>query len=859
MRAVHSVTLVYGAVVGPYKILNLLGSGGMGEVYLAHDARLGRKVALKVLASTFSADPDRLRRFAQEARVTAALNHPNILAVHDIGTHEGAPYLVSELLQGQTLRDLLHHGALVTRDAVDYGVAVATGLAAAHEKGIIHRDIKPENVFITHDGRVKILDFGLAKLREPPEGPADSTRTTRVDATGSVILGTAGYMSPEQVRSQAADHRSDIFSFGAMLYEMVSGHRAFKGDSAIETLSAILKHDPPELSATDAAISPPLASVVQHCLEKEPNQRFQSARDLAFALRRLSGPPTSGLMAPSGRVPRRTVWAVASVAAIALLAAAAGGTVTYLNEPASVASQPTFRQLTFRRGHIDTARFGPDGQTVISSAAWDGRPFEVLSTRLDTTESATLPLLGAVLKSVSRSGDLAVIVKDHVLASVPIGSSGIRELLEHVRDADWAPGATLAAIRFEGPRSWVEYPIGTTIYEQITTSINSVRVAPDGDSIALVEQDTFGGGLQWVSIIARSGTLVSRSQKWASSYQDGLAWTPDGREVWFAASDVGGRAAVHAMTREGRERIVHRSIVSVRIQDIAPDGRALLTRDSYRREMSLVDSNGTGGRDLTWRDWSSPFVLSNDGRTLAFGDGGRSAAGKVRGYIRSTDGSSAVLLGEKGNPIALSPDGKWVVTSAPGAPNLTLLPTHAGQSRPLDAGRVAGFSTMAGWVPDGQRIVFDGNEAGRPHRIFLQSIAGGPPEAVTPEGVQGPLAVAPDSTQVVARDSKGQLWRYPLNRTAPILLTGSLPGDRPAAWSADGGAVWVLNRANIPAQIFRIELRSGRRLLWRDVPYPDPAATDVDSLRLVMSADGSKFVYGYTKSLSELYLAEGVR
>ena len=233
--------LTAGALVGPYTILNLLGRGGMGEVYRARDDRLDRDVAIKILLPSYAVDPDRLRRFDQEARAAAALNHANILAVFDIGTHDGAPYIVSELLQGRTLRDMLGHGALVTRRAVEYGIEVATGLAAAHDKGIVHRDIKPENVFVTDDGRVKILDFGLAKLRElPAEGDVATRFAAKAETTESVILGTAGYMSPEQARRQTLDHRTDIFSFGAMLYEMVSGQRAFKGDSTIETLSAIL-------------------------------------------------------------------------------------------------------------------------------------------------------------------------------------------------------------------------------------------------------------------------------------------------------------------------------------------------------------------------------------------------------------------------------------------------------------------------------------------------------------------------------------------------------------------------------------------------------------------------------------------
>jgi eukaryotic-like serine/threonine-protein kinase len=267
-----------------------LGAGGMGEVYRARDTRLGRDVAVKVLPSTFSADADRLRRFEQEACAAGALNHPNILIVHDIGTHDGSPYVVSEFLEGETLRKRMSGAALAPRSAIDYALQIAHGLAAGHGKGIVHRDLKPDNIFITKDGRVKILDFGLAKLTHADAGqPQTEIPTRRVDTGPGVVMGTVGYMSPEQVRGQAVDHRSDIFSFGAILYEMLSGRRAFHGESAADTMSAVLKEDPPDLSDTNQNISPALERLVNHCLEKNPEARFHSARDLAFALEALSG------------------------------------------------------------------------------------------------------------------------------------------------------------------------------------------------------------------------------------------------------------------------------------------------------------------------------------------------------------------------------------------------------------------------------------------------------------------------------------------------------------------------------------------------------------------------------------------
>src|SRR5262245_4103105 len=279
-----------GKTLGHYQIISLLGKGGMGEVYHARDTRLGREVAIKVLPREYSADADRLRRLEQEARAAGALNHPNVLTIYDIGMRENAPYIVSELLIGESLRERMRGEALPLRRAVDYAIQIARGLAAAHEKGIIHRDLKPENLFLTKDGRLKILDFGLAKLTLADNTEVETEAPTRrVNTDPGVILGTVGYMSPEQVRGEAVDHRSDIFSFGAVLYEMLCGRRAFHRKSPVETMSAILKEDPPDLSETNKTTAPGLQRVVDHCLEKNPEERFQSARDLAFALQALSG------------------------------------------------------------------------------------------------------------------------------------------------------------------------------------------------------------------------------------------------------------------------------------------------------------------------------------------------------------------------------------------------------------------------------------------------------------------------------------------------------------------------------------------------------------------------------------------
>src|SRR5262250_3126868 len=292
------MTLTAGSRLGPYEIVAPLGAGGMGEVYRAKDPRLKREVAVKVLPISFSQDTDRLRRFEQEAQAAGALNHPNITSVFDIGSHEGAPYIVTELLEGETLRSRLSAGALSVRKAIDYSIQLARGLAAAHERGIVHRDLKPENLFLTKDGRVKILDFGLAKLKTEKDGEKQTDLKTVSGTEPGVVLGTMGYMSPEQVRGKAADRRSDLFSFGAIFYEMLSGQRAFRGDTAADTITAILTKEPPDLSQTNKDIHPGLDRILRHCLEKNPEERFESARDVAFDLEALSN--ISGASAATG-------------------------------------------------------------------------------------------------------------------------------------------------------------------------------------------------------------------------------------------------------------------------------------------------------------------------------------------------------------------------------------------------------------------------------------------------------------------------------------------------------------------------------------------------------------------------------
>src|SRR6202167_4035325 len=538
------MALAAGTILGQCEIRSPLGAGGMGEVYRAHDTRLNREVAIKVLPESVSSDPERLRRFEQEARAAAALNHPNILAVYQMATHEGVSYMVTELLEGETLRERLRRGAMPLRNAIDYGVQIARGLAAAHEKGIVHRDLKPENLFLTSDGRVKILDFGLAKLILPEShaGSGDSL-TAEVATEAGVVMGTAGYMSPEQVRGKPVDHRSDIFAFGAILYEMISGQRAFHGETTADTMSAILKEETPELAETARSVSPGLERIVRHCLEKHPTQRFQSAGDLAFdleALTEISAGSKSGAQAAVEQAAsansRRLLIAAAGVL---VLVGAAFGLGLWVNRGAGAAPPAVYKQITFRTGAISNARFTPDG-SIVYSASWEGGEREIYLARTGDTGSREVGLKQAELLSVSKSGELALRLntvygdgfdRTGTLARVPLGGGKPRELLENVQDAEWvADGENLAVVRYvPGNHHWrLEFPIGHALLDGVNW-ISSPKISADGQSIAFADHENPNGDDRGsIAVVDLQGHEKQLSSGWSSI--EGLLWSPAGDE-----------------------------------------------------------------------------------------------------------------------------------------------------------------------------------------------------------------------------------------------------------------------------------------------------------------------------------------
>ncbi len=833
----------------------------MGEVYRARDTRLAREVAIKVLPEAFARDADRLQRFEHEARVLSTVNHPNILAIHDVGSQGDLHYLVSELLEGQTLREKMNAGPLSQRRVTEYAVEMARGLAAAHDKGIVHRDLKPDNVFITKDGRIKILDFGLAKQAIGEAGLSGQSATVAAPTPTQpgTVMGTAGYMSPEQVRGQNVDHHSDIFSLGAILYEMISGKRAFKGDTGVETMSAILKEDPPELSESGLNVTPGLDRIVRHCLEKEPGQRFQSARDLAFDLESLSSlsgaakPVTGSHLASATRF--RTPLLIA-IPALLLVAAAAFWAGHATRKP----SAPVFTRLTFRGGHVGAARFSPDGQTIVYSAELGDEPLQIYTTRPDAPQSRELGLKNSSILAISKQDELAITL-NHIqpmanagsgtLARVPLTGGSPREISEAVGSADWSPdGQSLALGTLTGSSFNLEYPQGKRLYET-QGWISDLRVSPDGNMVAFILHSIRWDSLGTIMVVDRQG----KSRVLTGSFSDarGLAWAPSGKEIWFTGSNVHLSSNLFAVDLDGHQRLVWAGAGGVVLQDIFPDGRVLFIRENRRRGIAGLFPGHASEIDMSWQDWSLVTRISPDGKWIFFAEEGDGGGQKYSAYMRATDGSPAIRLGD-GTPYGVSPDLKWVASTIPGQPQqLWLLPTRAGAPKNLSQ---LGFDyDYAVWFPDGKHLLVTGREPGKQARSYLTTMDGGALTPITPEGVQG--FPTEDGKDVVSRQGDAIKF-YPVDGGQPRSVPAKIP-DVTLPWGGQSGRYVIgAEHPGVPLKLYRYDTVTGERKPWRDLVPADRAGVYVANI-FDITPDTHWYAYSYVRDLSDLYLVDGLR
>jgi eukaryotic-like serine/threonine-protein kinase len=831
---------------------------------------------VKVLPASFAKDAERLRRFEQEARAASALNHPNILAIYDIGVQDGAPYLVTELLEGETLRQRLRGAALPLRKALDAAVQSVRGVAAAHDRGIIHRDLKPANIFLTNDGHVKILDFGLAKLIQPEAsaGLGETQSPTRtadpVTQTGAgVVLGTVGYMSPEQVRGKPADARSDIFALGTILYEMLSGKRAFEKDSSADTMAAILNEEPPELAGEGKKVPPAVERVVRHCLEKNAADRFQSARDLAFDLESLSGASATSARgipgAPSEQRPRsRLFFATVGIAALVV-----AGIAGYFFGRGAAVSQPTYHQLTFDRGLIYSARFAVDGPSVYYSAAWNSQPVQLYSTNPNSPESRALNFTQSALFDVS-SAEMAISIgcKDlffgdceGALARVPISGGTPRQIVENVVSADWtAGGSEISVIRDVEGKFRVEFPLGNVIYEN-SAWLNFLRVSPDGKLAAFTEFKYTSGDVGQVVIVDRTGKQIARSA--SSPSLEGVAWPPGGKEVWFAA--VAGNDAwansIQALGLTGKTRILLRLPGMLRLYDVSRGGRVLMSTDIWTTRLQFRGPGDAKERDLSWLDAAFVTDISPDGTSLAFEEGGESVgANEFEVDMRGTDGSAPVKLGRGNNPV-FSPDGKWLLASSVPFSKFLIFSTGAGQTKQLDAAGIQQVSSL-GWMPDGSQIYFVGND-GEQWRAYVQDLSGGAPRGVTPAVLPkvGPIEsdlVSPDGKYIFARDLIGKGLIFPLAGGGATAVPGMTMEDIWANWASDGKSVYVYQNMKVYDLVFRLNLATGERQQILQVAPQDTAG--VNSLvPLRITPDGKAYAYTYNRGLSNLLIADGLK
>ena len=861
-----TLSLSPGTRLGPYEIVAPLGAGGMGEVYRARDARLKRDVAVKVLPADVAENPERLGRFERESHLLASLNHPNIAAIYGVEESGGTPALVMELVEGEALSEKIARGALPVDDAIAIARQVAEALEYAHEHGVVHRDLKPANIVVSGTGVVKVLDFGLAKaitgdLAESSGSDATHSPTLTSPATrAGVILGTAAYMAPEQARGKAVDRRADIWAFGVVLYEMLTGRRMFEGETISDTIAAILTRSP-DFDALPSATPPPVRKLLARCLDRDPKQRLRDIGEARIMLEAPAAGEDSPHTAEAGVTPatRRSVlpWVIAGLAIIA----AASWTFISSRRSNVPPKAIEYTQKTYTAQTVFQALYAPDGQTIVYSAAPGGSTPYLYSIRPDYTEPLKMSTDPLQLLSISSKGELAVLTRPQwlahrmfvgTLARMPLAGGAPREIMEDVSQATWAPDGSDLAISRPVEGVWrIEYPAGKVLY-QTGAYISDLRFSPDGKHIAYFEHPAKFDDRGGVAVV----DLEGHHKLLADGYwgEEGIAWSSDGSTVYYSAGTGYSDFSIYAVTLEGKVRVAAQSAGGLFIHDIAANGQWLATRDDFTRTVMVRAPGSNVERDLSWQDLSYPADLSADGRLLLFTESGVSAGNNYQTCTRGTDGSPVVILGE-GGAIDLTDDGHWALAGI--YPNRVIAyPTGAGKAIELATQSIARVSG-AYWLGGDQKVLLLGGTEGEAERCYLADLAGGTPQPITPPGILGAYP-SPDGKKVLILDADLKWSVFPIDAPAQRVPVPAIAADDfIAGWSQDGQSVFCHNRTRVPSTIDMVQLATGARSAVARLEPQMSAVLYISTA--VMTPDRSAYAYDAVTYISRLYTMEGAR
>lgn len=830
-----------------YRIEAEIGAGGMGVVYRAVDLGSGEFVAIKVISPKALADPERLRRFRNEAKLASSIQHPGIVGVREVGAAEiggqTRDFIVMELVSGITLAERIKGRPLPLREALHYAIQVVAALDAAHQSGVIHRDVKPANVIIDEKGNAKLADFGLAKMNERPADPFAETGSVQLDLThDGTIIGSVAYMSPEQARGLEVDHRTDIFSFGSVFYEMLSGKPAFDGATTADKLSAVLTRDPEDIP--DLPVD--LNIILMRCLRKDLGRRWQTASELRSALEdiRIASDASGNTTLILRRASTRRVW----------LTGAAGlglGLIPSAYLLLRKTPRPTFQRLTFRSGDVTGARFAPGG-LVAFTAAWDGAPSELFTCQPGNREPRPLGLPHSVLKGVTAANQAALISdNDNTLSIVSLGGGEPRPRLQNVLDACWGPdGESLAIVQQAGPAQFkIEYPIGTKRYECSGRPPQSLKISPNGKEIAFFEFVPQLADYQLV-VAPNQGKPRVVSTGWRGV--GGILWNADRNELWFNATRANDDPGVYAYNLEGKGRVLVDVPDWLYLHDRSSTGDMLVAPTQSRLSIRIGGA-GRPERSHSWLDSSTAYDISADDQQVLFAELSYASGRNPFIFIRNLDGSPARRIGE-GNRPALSPNGKLVVCTKAVGSNIcvAILPNGPGDGMTLAP---PGWSfEVADWMPDSRNLLVYGRRDDSPFSSHILPPNGAPGRAIAPPGVRA-IKASPDG-RFAAGVERGRLKAYPIQpEEAPRDVAPALPGEAVIRWTSRG----IFTRQRLPEKtiIFSIDPASGRRSSVYELTLPEVGSGFIEPT--VLSPSGNVYAYTYQRDIASLYLATGIR